>query len=474
MQLSDAEEWLMRVRRAGASVVVTALMIAGATAGPAAGGPRADGVEQTQKLVPSELTADTRFPYSIEKERRTAVAGAKWDDAGGLADSGSAYVYRRQRDGWAEQARLTSPDPVAGEEFGLAVEISRDVILVGAPYCTHDLRASNDAAADPLPCPEYVEDANRPGSGRRMLQTESDRPGRVYAFARHRGEWRHEATLSAGEDGDAFGWSLGFDRDTAVISAPWADAAGTDSGAAYVYRRHRDGSWTHEQTLVPEGLAGGDALGYGYATQVDRNTIALGAFHHDHEGLTDSGAAWVFQRRGRRGAWTETEKLVPEDASMFADFGHSVTVDHRTVLIGSPGRVADPARPFPPLPVGAAYVFERRGHDWVEQDQLLPPDPDPVTVFGVSNTLQGDTAIVVAPAKSLPTGDGALPGVGAAYVYDRVGRDWVFRERLVHDDPAPGDTIHEAELDRGTVMLGAAGKDGERGALYVFEPGRRR
>ena len=449
-------------------VVACAVALATLSAGPAVGAQRVGDLQQTQKLVGDELSADTRFPYSIEKDRGTVVAGAKWDDAGGLADSGSAIVYRERRGELEQQARLTSPDPVAGEEFGLAVEVSRDVILVGAPYCTHDLRADNDAdrVPDDLPCPDYVEDPARPGSGRRMLQTESDRAGRVYAFARRGGEWRHEATLSAGEAGDAFGWSLGFDRNRAVISAPWADVAGTDSGASYVYRRHPRGTWTLEETLVPSGLATGDALGYGYATQIDGNTIVVGAFHHDHEELTDSGAAWVFRRRGRH--WIESTKVVPHDASSFADFGHSVTVDKRTVLIGSPGRVADPSRPFPPLPVGAAYVFQQHGRDWVEQARLLAPDPDPVTVFGVSNTLQGDTAVVVAPAKSLATDDGVLRGVGAAYVFDRTGGEWVFRERLVHDDPAAGDTIHEAELEGDMALLGAAGKDGERGALYVF------
>jgi hypothetical protein len=454
-----------------------------------AGGADADppAFVQTQKLVPADLGSHIRFPYSIEIDGRFAVAGAKWDDAGGLVDSGSAYVYELDRDTWVQRAKLVSPSPVAGEEFGLSVEISGDVILVGAPYCTNDLRQSERSVpSGQRNCPDYVGDPQQ-----RPRQAQSDRPGSVYAF-RHdgHGRWVHEATLrapvpAAQGNGDTFGWSLGFDGRTAVVSAPWGDAAGTDSGAAYVFERARptrttgrDAEWSLITGLLPRGLTHDDNLGYGYGTHIDGRTVAIGAFHADTASGPNTGAAWVFRRTGRH--WVEEQKLVPSDASALADFGHSVTLDRNRILVGSPGR-RDPGSPAPFLPTGSAYVFRHGPDGWVQEAQLSPPSPNPdlVSVFGVSSTLERDVALVVAPAKSLTVGGTTIPGTGAVFVYQRTRDGWVYRTRLVPDDPAPGDTLHEADIFRGTVMLGAAGKTGpngeaEQGALYVFaDPDRR-
>lgn len=469
-----------------AVIVGVAASTAAVVAPAAAAGGRIDPdrLVQTQKLVPDDILTegDVRFPYGIEMDGRTAVGGAKWEDAGGLEDSGAAYVWEERHGRWEQTARLVSPDPVAGEEFGLSIEISGDVILVGAPYCTNDLRQSEIG----LPADQHNCTAYQGNPQQRPPQAQSDRPGTVYAFRRDRGgSWVHEATLrapvpAAEGDGDTFGWSMGYDGRTAVIAAPWGDAGGTDSGSAYVFERRggADGGWRTVTELIPDGLAANDNLGYGYGTHIDGRTIAIGAYHADTAAGPNSGAAWVFERRGRH--WEEHQKLVPSDASAFGDFGHSVTVDRDTILIGSPGR-RDPASPAP-LPQGAAYVFERARTAWVEEARFLPPtpNPDPVSVFGVSSTLQGDVAIVVAPAKSLTLSDGTvLPGTGAVYAYERErgprgGAEWSFVSRIVNDDPRAGDTFHEADLEGDTLMLGAVGRPGdggqpEQGALYVFD-----
>jgi hypothetical protein len=185
--------------------------------------------------------------------------------------------------------------------------------------------------------------------------------------------------------------------------------------------------------------------------------------------VKEAGAVFVFRRLGGSGRWYQQATLRASDPSPGSDFGHSVTLDGRTLLVGSPGKsIGTPGPPgsgFVPA-AGAAYVFEKHGQQWRQEAKLMPPDPQPGGVFGVSNTLQGGTAIVVSPGKMV---DG-IPRVGTAYVFTERRGTWAYETRILHSDRAPFDVIHEAELDRGTLMLGAAGKNGDQGALYVFTP----
>lgn len=45
------------------------------------------------------------------------------DDDKGI-DSGSAYIFERNADGWVQRAKLTADDGEAGDGFGRSVSIS--------------------------------------------------------------------------------------------------------------------------------------------------------------------------------------------------------------------------------------------------------------------------------------------------------------------------------------------------------------
>ena len=50
----------------------------------------------------------------------------------GVFSSGSAYVFVRDGSNWVQQAKLTASDLLFGAEFGQAVAISFQTIVVGA------------------------------------------------------------------------------------------------------------------------------------------------------------------------------------------------------------------------------------------------------------------------------------------------------------------------------------------------------
>ena len=73
----------------------------------------------------------------------TAIIGAYGKDEVGV-DSGAAYVFVRNGTSWTQQAKLTHQNAVPGDEFGFAVAVYGDNVLVGAHL--------SDAAGTRLRC----------------------------------------------------------------------------------------------------------------------------------------------------------------------------------------------------------------------------------------------------------------------------------------------------------------------------------
>ena len=90
---------------------------------------------QTAKLTASDGAASDYFGSSVAISGDTVVVGAYYDDIGANADQGSAYVFVKPASGWADMtqtAKLTASDGAADDYFGNSVAISGDTVVVGA------------------------------------------------------------------------------------------------------------------------------------------------------------------------------------------------------------------------------------------------------------------------------------------------------------------------------------------------------
>ncbi len=76
---------------------------------------------------------------------------------------------------------------------------------------------------------------------------------------------------------------------------------------------------------------------------------------------------------------------------------------------------------------GSAYVYQRVGGQWVEQAKLTASDGAAFDFFGYAVAVDGDTIVVGAPQGG---GDW-----GKAYVFQRSGSIWTEQAKLVADDP---------------------------------------
>jgi len=88
-----------------------------------------------KSLTAPDAAADDEFGGSVAISGDTVLIGADLDDDLSNIRSGSAYVFGRDEGGsgnWGQVAKLTASDPGAGDEFGVSVAISGNVILIGA------------------------------------------------------------------------------------------------------------------------------------------------------------------------------------------------------------------------------------------------------------------------------------------------------------------------------------------------------
>ena len=245
--------------------------------------------------------------------------------------------------------------------------------------------------------------------------------------------------------------------DTAVVGAYLDHHNGIESGSAYVFVR-TGSTWTEQAKLTASDGAGGDD--FGLSVSVDGDTAVVGAFLDDDSGNW-SGSAYVFTRTGS--TWTEQAKLTASDGASDDWFGYSVSVDGDTAVVGA---VYDDHNG---IDSGSACVFTRTGSTWTEQAKLTASDGAAGDVFGVSVSVSGDTAVVAAHND-----DDSGSNSGSAYVFVRTGSTWTEQAKLTASDAAGQDQFGvSVSVDGDTAVVGAYSDDDngiDSGSAYVFSP----
>ena len=380
---------------------------------------------QQAKLTASDAAANDQFGNAVAISGETVVIGAYTDGDGGDR-SGSAYVFVRAGTVWSQQAKLTASDGAAGDNFGYAVAISGETIVVGALL-------DDDAGSD---------------------------SGSAYVFVRDGTAWSQQVKLAASDaaGGDWFGWAVGISGEIIVVGAYGDDDAGSDSGSAYVFVR--EGTvWNQQAKLTASDAASGDQFGSSVA--ISGETIVVGAYLDDHLSGTDHGSAYVFVRAGI--VWGEQQKLTASDATRGDWFGYAVAISGETIVVSAPLDDTSPRNNH-----GSAYVFVRGGTVWSQQQKFTASDVASFDEFGDTVAISGETIVVGSPLD-----DDAGVNSGSAYVFARAGTVWSQQQKLTASDAAAGDRFGWAVAISGeTIVVGARSDDGvsgsDTGSAYVF------
>ena len=207
--------------------------------------------------------------------------------------------------------------------------------------------------------------------------------------------------------------------------------------------------------LQANDRASGD--NFGHSVSVDGNTIIVGAPEEDTGG-GNAGAAYIFTRSGTR--WSQQAKLQASDKASGDNFGYSVAIDGNTVIVGAPEEDTGGSD------AGAAYIFTRSGTRWSQQAKLQASDKASGDNFGYSVAIDGSRIIVGAPEE-----DTGGSGAGAAYIFTRIGTGtstrWNQDTKIQASDKASGDNFGEAvAIAERTVVVGAYLRG--NGAAYIF------
>ena len=371
-------------------------------------------------LTPSDTTYFQQFGWTVAADGETVVVGAPADYPGGLYSAGAAYVFVRDGDAWVEQAKLVAADAAECSQFGYVVAIHGDTLLVGAHYdsayagaayvFTRERNAWTQQAkltpADAAGGKEFgcavALDGDRLVVGAMADAQGGYNAGAAYVFEKAGATWSEQAKLMSGlaQPGDLFGFAVALAGDTAVVGSPFDDDAGMDAGAVYVFARTESG-WGQQAELFASDAATSDVFGWSVA--IAGNKVLAGA--PQKSGTAElAGAAYVFTRVGS--TWSSEAKLVAADAQANDYFGYALALRRSTAAIGAP--LDSSKETF----AGTTYLFRCAGNVWSQDCELSAKDVRPSDQFGVSVALTDSLLAVGAPFNDQRGFDN-----GAAYAF---------------------------------------------------------
>lgn len=438
-------------------------------------------VTQQAYVKASNTGTDDSFGYSVAISGDTLVVGATGEASnatgvnGNQADNsaleaGGVYVFTRSGGGWTQQAYLKASNTGAQDQFGWAVAISGDTLVVGSPF----------------------EASNATGVNGNQLNNGAPAAGAAYVFVRNGTAWTQQAYLKAStnETADQFGYAVGISGDTVVVGAfgessnatgvngNQANNGAADSGAAYIFVRNGT-VWSQQAYLKASNTGVQD--GFGGVVGISAETVVVGALDEGSSATgvngnqadntaPNAGAAYIFTRNGT--TWTQQAYLKASNTGAGDEFGSTVAISGDSVVVGAPGEAcnatgvngnqANNSATF----AGAAYVFTRSGTAWTQQAYLKASNSGAQDRFGFAVGLSGGSAVVGAPGEASNAvgvnsnqANNSTAFAGAAYVFTRNGTAWTQQAYLKSSNTEGGDAFGGlVALSGDTVAVTAKGE----------------
>ena len=123
-----------------------------------------------------------------------------------------------------------------------------------------------------------------------------------------------KVTAPDGAASDEFGNSVSQSGNILAVGAHNADPGGlSNAGAAYLYQLEANGSATYlTKVTAPDGAASDY---FGYSVSQSGNILAVGAYNADPGGLSDAGAAYLYQLEANGSATYLTKVTAPDGAA---------------------------------------------------------------------------------------------------------------------------------------------------------------
>jgi|GEM_PF-626118 len=189
-----------------------------------------------KRLVSTNAVINDHFGAAVAVSADDVVVGVPLSDTGATLDTGSAYIFNRNLGGsnqWGIIRRLVSTNAVANDQFGAAVAINADYVVVGVPL-------ANDGGVD---------------------------SGATYLYGRNQtgtNLWGQQDKFLPAAVGtqDQFGVSVSIWSNTVVVGAYNGLDTTLRTGAAYMFRTKFNNGPRVLVPLVDQTVTNGSLLSY--------------------------------------------------------------------------------------------------------------------------------------------------------------------------------------------------------------------
>ncbi|MEX0599529.1 MAG: hypothetical protein WD205_02725, partial [Rhodothermales bacterium] len=200
-----------------------------------------------------------------------------------MSGAGAVYVFELDAGRWTPSEKLEAAAPIGNSEFGTALDVHGDLLVVGAPF---------------------------------------KHTGNAYVYRRQGdGGWVQDVVLdNPREDVGHFGSAVAVAGPGVVVGARYSD---NQSGRAYSFARDdATGEWSTGVEFVGSEVDGDDR--FGHAIDGEGNQLAVGSPY--------GSTVYTFAYQEQTGVWKETDLLRDFDAGSF--FGWDVSMAGDELLVG--------------------------------------------------------------------------------------------------------------------------------------------
>ncbi|MFN8549444.1 MAG: hypothetical protein U0527_16105 [Candidatus Eisenbacteria bacterium] len=272
------------------------------------GSPSGNGGAYVFERIAGVWTFDTKltragehsFGWSLDFDGTTLVVGAQLTTGPNVA--GRVFVYERDLSGtWTFKQQLAPADLGSSAEFGNAVALGGNTLLVGA-----------------------------------WFNTAGGAAGSAYFFERSGDTWTQSAKFDSpgGAHAENFGEAVAIDGDRAIVTDSGLDTGvNADGGAAYVFERGTTG-WKMKGAVMASDGSSSDYFGTSVAIRGRR--IAVGAaYAYDLVSDAATGAAYLLQLAA--GSKLAIKNALPDNESKNTIVAKLKGLSVDLPLPGSPG-----------------------------------------------------------------------------------------------------------------------------------------
>jgi hypothetical protein len=382
--------------------------------------------EQQFKLLASDGETGDTFGIWVAINANTGIVGAYMDDNEGLVDCGAAYLFDATTG--QQISKLTASDAGNYDYFGFPVAISGSTVIVGAsgddgftgsayvfdvsdpynPLETYKLVASDRASYDFFGHHGIAISGSIAIIGAHADDDGGDMSGSAYLFDITSGKQIAKLTASDAAPRAYFGISCAISGSTAIVGASQGNqgcpSCPIPPGVAYLFDIS-DPYYPVETCKFTASDPQNDDFGFSVA--IAGNAALVGADYHDGDGLTDCGAAYLFDVTDIYNP-VLVRKLIPADPEADSRFGHMVAMNADTAVVGAVwGHTAGL------VDRGSVYLFDVTTGE--QLGKLTASDGADYDQFGYSVAIEGETLVVGANLD-----DDSGSNSGSAYVFKNI------------------------------------------------------